>query len=513
MYQAYGNTRLARQLAWWALIISGVVLVMASCTLCTHSANLLWLVMLMLTADVGVVWYAVQQGVLFELMLERTWKNVCGGIGFSGQATSYKYGLQGAMRGDKKTIYPKLRSARGDRASWSAIITPFAGQKLDDYNKHVDSFTLAYHVPFVTFELADNGLIRMRCGAMPVPAKYGYSEPQNASAAAVLQTPVAAQSSLADRLREVNIHDVVQTFDERATLQAVPMARDIEGRPFYLPIEGNHLLIVGRTGSGKGSWVYSLVFGLAKARRAGLVRLWGLDPKRVELGYAMEWWDEYADTVEGMIELLEKAVSELLERNAQLQGKARKITPSRETPVNVIIIDELAYLSAMVPDKKLQQRADTAIRTILILGRATGYALCGASQDPRKEILGFRDYFPTRVALGMPAPMVDLVLGEKMHDAGAFCEQIPLRDAGAGCAYVLEEMSAKPKLVRAAWCSDEDIKQRLGVSLSEMYPELQQSGGAPLQPHDEPVSGYEQGYAPQSGFDSQPLQQWQHREE
>src|SRR6266568_3494316 len=265
MSQAYGNTKLARRLAWWALIISGVVLVMASCTACTHSANLLWLVMLMLTADVGVVWYAVQQGVLFELMLERTWKNVCGGIGFSGQATSYKYGLQGAMRGDKKTIYPKLRSARGDRASWSAIITPFAGQKLDDYNKHVDSFTLAYHVPFVTFELADNGLIRMRCGAMPVPAKYGYSEPQNASAAAVLQTPVAAQSSLADRLRDVNIHEVVQTFDERATLQAVPMARDIEGRPFYLPIEGNHLLIVGRTGSGKGSWVYSLVFGLAKA--------------------------------------------------------------------------------------------------------------------------------------------------------------------------------------------------------------------------------------------------------
>ncbi len=69
MYQAYGSTRLARRLAWWAMIISGAVLVMASCTACTHSANLLWLVMLMLTADVGVIWYAVKQGLLFEVVV------------------------------------------------------------------------------------------------------------------------------------------------------------------------------------------------------------------------------------------------------------------------------------------------------------------------------------------------------------------------------------------------------------------------------------------------------------
>src|SRR5207248_9634272 len=135
----------------------------------------------------------------------------------------------------------------------------------------------------------DSGLFRVRAGQMPVPEKYGYSETQNASAAAVPQKPVAAPLSLADSLRGVNVYDVVQTFDERATLQAVPMARDIEGRPFYLPIEGNHLLIVGRTGSGKGSWVWSLVFGLAKARRAGLVRLWGLDGKRIELAYGRGW--------------------------------------------------------------------------------------------------------------------------------------------------------------------------------------------------------------------------------
>jgi len=191
-------------------------------------------------------------------------------------------------------------------------------------------------------------------------------------------------------------------------------------------------------------------------------------------------------------------VGELLERNKQIQGKARKITPSPAMPLNVIVIDELAYLSAMVPDKKLRDRGQVAIGTILVLGRATGYSLVGCSQDPRKEVLGFRDYFPTRVALGMPSPMVDLVLGEGAWDAGAKAEQIPLREAGAGCAYVLEETSNKPLLVRAAWCSDEAIRMMLANP---------QAFGVEF---DEPLQQYAQGYtgvdtSAKRGFTSQPL--------
>jgi DNA segregation ATPase FtsK/SpoIIIE-like protein len=187
----------------------------------------------------------------------------------------------------------------------------------------------------------------------------------------------------------------------------------------------------------------------------------GLDPKKVELAFGRECWDEYADTVEDMVALLEKAVNELLERNKQIQGKARKITPSPEMPLNVIVIDELAYLSALVPDKKLRDRAQAAIGTILLLGRATGYCLTACTQDVRKEVIGFRDYFPTKVALGMPAPMVDLCLGEGAWENNAKAEQIPLREAGAGCAFVLEETSNKPLLVRAAWCSDEAVRMML----------------------------------------------------
>jgi S-DNA-T family DNA segregation ATPase FtsK/SpoIIIE len=160
-----------------------------------------------------------------------------------------------------------------------------------------------------------------------------------------------------------------------------------------------------------------------------------------------------------MITLLEKAETDMLERNKALQGKARKFTPTLETPLNVIIIDELAYLTAAV-DKKTHDRAQRVMRSILWLGRATGYSVVGASQEPRKSVLDERDYYPTKVALAMEAPMVDLVLGEGAHDAGAHCEQFPPREAGAGCAYVRDEFSSKPVLVRAAWCSDEAIRRQ-----------------------------------------------------
>src|SRR5690349_20564227 len=84
--------------------------------------------------------------------------------------------------------------------------------------------------------------------------------------------------------------------------------------------------------------------------------------------------------------------------------------------------------------RKLAARAETAMKKILALGRSGGYSLIGAAQDPRKEVLGFRDYFHYRVALGLDAAMVDLVLGEGMHDAGALCEQVPLEGA-EGTAY------------------------------------------------------------------------------
>ena len=71
-------------------------------------------------------------------------------------------------------IYPHLREVYGTRDSWTGIVTPFAGQTVAEYTKQADAFALAFHVPFVTFGIAANGLISIRAGQVPVPDAYDH---------------------------------------------------------------------------------------------------------------------------------------------------------------------------------------------------------------------------------------------------------------------------------------------------------------------------------------------------
>ena len=121
------------------------------------------------------------------------------------------------------------------------------------------------------------------------------------------------------------------------------------------------------------------MLGLVPAWRAGLVAFCSCDPKRLELGLIGRTGGEhYADTAEGMVQMLEQCVQDIHKRANTLQGKVRKFTPSRDTPLNVIVIDKLGYITSMLPDKKLRARAEDAIVTLLSQGRAVGYAVVGA---------------------------------------------------------------------------------------------------------------------------------------
>jgi len=66
---------------------------------------------------------------------------------------------------------------------------------------------------------------------------------------------------------------------------ALPLGVREDGAPYELRLFGTQVLIVGATGSGKGSVIWSLVRSLAGGVGTGLVQLWGLDPKGgMELG-------------------------------------------------------------------------------------------------------------------------------------------------------------------------------------------------------------------------------------
>jgi hypothetical protein len=414
MFEARGNTHLARRLVWFAAFVN-VTLLLMLCSLASMGSGWLLALLLMVLVDGPVALYAYNQGLFFEWKVERTWKAVCGGLGgnFKGEGMSVMRSARAgvASRGryhvptQTKTIYPKLRHVHGTPDSWTGIVTPFAGQTIEDYSKKAESFALAFHVPFVTFDLSGRGLIQVRAGQVPVPVAYDHpgqlETRQDDTSTRLLSQAVPVVPNVWAHSQGVPSLDY-----ELALLRNVPMARDLNGRVCRIPIESNHWFIAARTNGGKGSWIWSLVLGLEPAWKAGLVKFWGIDPKMIELAIGRDWFEHYADDDVSSVELLEQCVKDMHERARKMQGITRKFTPSVETPLNVVIVDEMGYLSVYMPDKRLRERADKAIAAILSQGRAPGFALVGALQDPRKETCGFRDLFSIKIAGGLPGRSV-----------------------------------------------------------------------------------------------------------
>lgn len=345
-----------------------------------------------------------------------------------------------------RKVYPRLTHLMGGGDAWNVQIRPLLGQSLADWERTGDSFKMAYGAVGVRFSDNGNGSITMRAG----------------------YTRLEAREFIPAKAQAVGFTD---GYSWRERLATVVVGTGETGHPYALPLLDSHILVAGITGSGKGSLIWSLILGLQPAFRAGVVRFWGFDPKRMELSIGREFFGQlYAADPEGMVALLEQAAADMLKRADSLSGKARRFEPSELYPVNVIVIDELGYLSALLPDRKLRERADKALSAILVLGRAVGYVVVGALQDPRKETLSYRDLFPTRVAMRLPKPMVDLVLGHGAHEAGALCDLIPSDKSGQGVAFVLGEGSTVPRCVRMTWCPDDLITRMAGSLVAPLPP-------------------------------------------
>jgi S-DNA-T family DNA segregation ATPase FtsK/SpoIIIE len=249
----------------------------------------------------------------------------------------------------------------------------------------------------------------------------------------------------------------------QADLKALAVGRREDGSPWLIRLHGTHLLVAGATGAGKGSILWSLIRALLGLLQAGLVKILAADPKVMELAYGRAIFDrygQYAADPAAIVAMLEGAVADMRARAAQLAGKQRDHTPTLEFPFVVIVVDEVAFLTAYQPDKQLRERVKAALATLTTQGRAVGYCVVGALQDPRKEVMSIRNLFPDRIAMRLDEPeQVDMVLGDGARDRGATSDLISADPAtGAGVAFVRLEADPDPVRVRAAWVSDEDIR-------------------------------------------------------
>ena len=242
-------------------------------------------------------------------------------------------------------------------------------------------------------------------------------------------------------------------------LAGLPVGRREDGTPWRLRLAATHVLIAGATGSGKGSVIWSLIRALLPAISSGWVQVWALDPKRMELSFGRALFHRYACHAIAMVELLEAAVAEMHDRAGQFGGKTRTFTPSAAFPFLVVLVDELAFLTAYQPERDLRKRAEAAIATLTSQGRSVGVCVVGALQDPRKDVISLRNLFSTRIALRLDeSDQVDMVLGDGARDRGALADQIShVPWTGAGVGYVRLEASPDPVRVRAAYVTDDDI--------------------------------------------------------
>ncbi|MCK9921203.1 cell division protein FtsK [Frankia sp. AgPm24] len=229
-----------------------------------------------------------------------------------------------------------------------------------------------------------------------------------------------------------------------AGLSAVPIGRSEDGSSWTLPVRGSHVLIAGATGAGKGSVLWGLLRGLAPAVHAGLVELWVCDPKGgMELAFGRPLFTRFATSTDTIADLLDDAVGRMQKRTAMLAGNSRLHTPTPSDPLIVVVVDEIASLTAYVTDRDLKKRIGAALPLLLSQGRAPGVVVIAALQDPRKEVLPFRDLFPVRVALRMTeTDQPDLVLGNGARERGARAEEIPRALPGVG--YVLHDGNPDP---------------------------------------------------------------------
>ncbi len=140
----------------------------------------------------------------------------------------------------------------------------------------------------------------------------------------------------------------------------------------------------------------------------------------------------------------------------------------------VVLVDEIAFLTAYQADRKLRERILAALATLTTQGRAVGYCVVAALQDPRKEVLNIRNLFPDKIALRLDEPaQVDLVLGDGARDRGALCDEISADPAtGAGVGFVRLEADPDPMRVRAAFVSDDDIRAMTTAYTAGSWPTL-----------------------------------------
>jgi DNA segregation ATPase FtsK/SpoIIIE, S-DNA-T family len=350
-----------------------------------------------------------------------SWRRLCKRCGLSASEHITRRDRDGRQVASTRWFHPKLLGTEVTPTSLHLTVRARMGQTVDD---------LEHAVP----------AIRDAAGAH--------------SARSVLVSPGTVRIELVMREQLSTVGNAAPPTT--ATAARVRLGRCENGSAWTLQVAERQTLTVGCSGSGKGSVFWGIASGFGPAIAEGLVHLIGIDLKYgIEVSVGARLFTKVATTEADAVKTL-TAVERLMDRRgAQMAEKTRQHTATQATPLIVLMIDELAGLTAYMSDPALRKEATASLSRILSKGRGLGIVVAAFLQDPRKEVIPMRGLFTQTIALRLRSrDEVTMVLGDGMADA-APAHRISPDTPGSG--YVVAE-DGQVTRVRADFWTDDQIR-------------------------------------------------------